>query len=288
MALSSVTIRPGRPEDAAACGAICYEAFRTIATQHGMPPDFPSVEAAVGAVAHFLAHPLLRSFVAEVDGRIVGSNFYWATAEIGGVGPITVDPSAQNASVGRQLMDAVLAQARADGSTGVRLVQAACHARSLSLYTKLGFDAREPLTLITGAPLGATLPGRAVRPARADDVAACNRLHIAIHGFAREAELREAIGRGTATIVERDGRIAGYATAIGFIDHAVGETDEEIEALIGAAPAFTGPGFLLPTRNAAVLRWCLARGLRVVQPMTLMTMGRYEAPRGAFLPSVIY
>jgi hypothetical protein len=43
--------------------------------------------------------------------------------------------------------------------------------------------------------------------------------------------------------------------------------------LIGAAPTFAGPGFLLPTRNHDVFRWCLERGLRLVKQQTLMTMG---------------
>jgi hypothetical protein len=32
----------------------------------------------------------------------------------------------------------------------------------------------------------------------------------------------------------------------------------------------------------------LLNGLRVVQPMTLMSTGLYNEPAGAFLPSVIY
>ncbi|MNT65813.1 hypothetical protein D3C72_2038220 [compost metagenome] len=61
-----------------------------------------------------------------------------------------------------------------------------------------------------------------------------------------------------------------------------------MKALIGAAPAFAGPGFLLPTRNGELLRWCLERGLRIVQPMTLMSIGLYQQPEGSFLPSVLY
>jgi len=61
-----------------------------------------------------------------------------------------------------------------------------------------------------------------------------------------------------------------------------------VEALIGAADPFAGPGFLVPTRDAPLMRWCLQSGLRVVQPMTLMTMGPYTEPRGAFLPSILY
>ena len=68
----------------------------------------------------------------------------------------------------------------------------------------------------------------------------------------------------------------------------MGETDKDVQALIAAAPSFAGPGFLLPTRNAALMRWCLQHGLRIVQPMTLMTMGPYEEPKGAVLPSILY
>ena len=61
-----------------------------------------------------------------------------------------------------------------------------------------------------------------------------------------------------------------------------------MKALVGAAQAFPGPGFLLPTRNSEVLRWCLEQGLRIVQPMTLMSLGLYNEPRGAFMPSILY
>jgi hypothetical protein len=32
----------------------------------------------------------------------------------------------------------------------------------------------------------------------------------------------------------------------------------------------------------------LNRGLRVVQPMTLMTIGLYNEPQGAYLPSILF
>jgi hypothetical protein len=87
-------------------------------------------------------------------------------------------------------------------------------------------------------------------------------------------------------VVERDGGVVGYASGSGFSHHAVAETNEDLEALLGAAPGFVGPGFLLPTRNGEVLRWCLEHGLRVVMPMTLMSTGWYQEPVGAWLPSI--
>ena len=170
----------------------------------------------------------------------------------------------------------------------MRLVQAAFHNRSLALYTKLGFDPREPLSCMQGPPLRLSIPGYAVRAATAADIAACSQLCLRVHGHTREGEVRDAIHQGMATVVEHDGRITGYTTALAFFGHTVGESNTDLKALIGAAPAFGGPGFLLPTRNADLLRWCLNHGLHIVQPLTLMSLGLYNEPRGAFLPSIAF
>jgi len=87
---------------------------------------------------------------------------------------------------------------------------------------------------------------------------------------------------------ESDGRIKAYASSIAFFGHAVGESNQDVQALISAAPEFQGPGILVPTRNAALFHWCLESGLRVVQPMTLMTTGLYNEPAGAYLPSILF
>ena len=285
---AGVSLRSGRREDASYCGRICYEAFKTIAGHHNFPEDFPSSEIATGLMDTMLSNPTVRSAVAELNGRVVGSNFVWQHPPVAGIGPITVDPESQNASIGRRLMEDALAFARDAGFQSVRLVQATYHSRSLSLYTKLGFVVREPLSTIQGPAIGAPLPGHAVRPAVENDVEACNHLCMRIHGHARGHELREAIRQGSAMVVERAGRLTGYATLVGFFGHAVAESNDDLKSLIGAAPSFPGPGFLLPSRNAEVFRWCLDNGLHVVQPLTLMSIGMYNEPAGPFLPSILY
>ena len=280
-------LRAGRSEDAETCGLICYEAFKAIADEHNFPPDFPSPEVSGGLLTSLLSRGDIYRVVAEVDGRVVGSNFLWENGTIAGVGPITIDPSAQNVAVGRRLMEDVLQRARERGFAGVRLVQAAYHNRSLALYAKLGFDTREPLSNLQGEAIEQQIPGYAVRSATEEDLAACNKVCLKVHGHDRGPELLEAIKQGTANVVEHDGRISGYTTLVGFFGHTVGESNEDLKALIGAAERFLGPGFLLPTRNSEMLRWCLERGLRIVQPMTLMSLGLYNEPRGAFMPSVL-
>lgn len=288
MAGSTASLRTVTPADAAPVGRICYTAFRTIAERHNFAPDFPDAETAIGLMEHLIARGDVHGVVAESAGRVVGSNFLWEDGEVAGIGPITIDPAAQNAGIGRMLMEAVIRRAQARGIQCVRLVQAAYHGRSLSLYSKLGFEAREPLSVLQGRALAFAIEGCDVRPARADDVAAADALCRRVHGHARSGALRAAIAQDAANVVERQGRITGYATGIGFFGHAVGETNEDLQALIAAACSFAGPGFLLPTRNAALLRWCLEHGLRIVQPMTLMTMGPYREPQGAYLPSILY
>lgn len=284
----SITLREARPQDAEACGRICYEAFHKISTDHNFPPDFRHASVPIGLLTLLFAHPGFYAVVAEDGGKIVGSNVLDERSEIAGIGPITVAPDVQNGSVGRQLMERVLERAAARRFPGVRLVQAAFHNRSLSLYTKLGFDPREPLSCMQGPPMGTTIPGYTVRAATESDRSACNDVCLRVHGHTRDGELRDAIAQGMAVVVEHGERISGYATGLAFFAHAVGETNNDLKALIASAPTFGGTGILVPTRNSDVFRWCLNNGLRVVQPMTLMSLGLYNEPQGAFLPSILY
>ena len=74
----ALTLRPGTPADAPACGEICYRAFAAIAQQHNFPPDLPSPEVGVGLASALLSRDDVYSVVAESDGRVLGSNFLWS------------------------------------------------------------------------------------------------------------------------------------------------------------------------------------------------------------------
>lgn len=284
----SVVIRRASAVDAEVCGRISFDVFTALANRHNFPPDFPAPEASIGVLSTMFSHPGFYCVVAEQDGKIIGSNCLDERSQIAGVGPITVDALAQNRAAGRALMQAVLARAAERKFAGVRLVQAAYHNRSLSLYAKLGFVVREPLSCMQGPPMKKILPGYQTRPAAPADLAACNDLCFRVHGHDRAGELQDGIQHGNAVVAERDGRVTAYASSMAFWAHAIGETNEDLKALIAAASAFQGPGIIVPTRNAELFRWCLDSGLRVVQPLTLMTMGLYNEPAGAYLPSILY
>ena len=285
---TEIRVRTAAPEDAPACGRICYEAFAAISGAHGFPCDFPGAEATTGLLSTMFSSPGVYCVVAERGGRIVGSNVLDERSVIRGVGPITIDPRAQNHGVGRKLMQAVIDRAHERGAAGIRLTQAGFHSRSLSLYALLGFDVREPLACMQGRTRERILPGCAVRSAKPGDVGACNALSQRVHGFDRGVDLAQAIEQGTARVVEREGRITGYTTHLAFFGHATAETNVDLQALIASAESFAGPGILVPSRNHVLLRWCLTNGLRVVQPLTLMSTGLYSEPSGAWLPSVLF
>lgn len=285
---TGLIVREVTPHDVEDCARIFYDAFESIAAQHSFPVEPASPGFTRFKVDEMVAGNDFAGLVAERDGALLGSVFVDERGAIAGIGPVTVDPVSQDLGVGRTLMAAALRRERERDALGIRLVQTAYHYRSLALYAKLGFVVREPLSVLQGTPPALSVPGLGIRPARADDLAACGEVCARVHGHDRNGELRDAIAAGTAAVVERPGRISGYATGFGYGWHAVAETNQDLIALLGSAEAFIGLGILVPSRNAELLRWCLSHGLALVQQSTLMTIGLYNEPAGAWLPSVVY
>src|SRR3954451_852342 len=197
----ALAIRPIMAQDAERAGQICHQAFSEIAGQQNFPSDFPDPRGAVDLMTRLAAHPGFYGIVAERDGVVVGSNFIDERGAIIGVGPITVEPGAQNAGAGTALMTHMIERAACNRAAGLRLLQSGYHARSLCLYTKLGFAVREPLVNLQGTPPAAEIAGVDVRPATETDAEACNIRCRHVHGHDRAGELRDAIAERTASIV---------------------------------------------------------------------------------------
>jgi hypothetical protein len=100
-------------------------------------------------------------------------------------------------------MDAALERAQERNFLGVRPVQAAFHNRSLSLYTTLGFDAREPLSVLQGPGLRKPIEGCTARPAWISDLEICNRVCDQVHGHDRGRGLEDTIAGASAVLRRR-------------------------------------------------------------------------------------
>lgn len=288
----AIKIRRPVDSDTPELARICYAAFCGIADQHNFPHDFAEIGVVNGFLDAFLHHPRVYGVVAEVDGKVAGSNFLDERDAIKAVGPITVDPAVQAKGVGRRLMEAVIERGQAEGAVGIRLVQDAFNRTSLSLYASLGFDVKEPLALMRGKPRNILAADVEVRPMETGDLEECAALCQKVHGFDRLNELTDTRSMFGSFVLTRGGKIKAYMAAPTFwiLNHSVAETRDDLQNLIlGAATAVNEPlSFLLPMRQAELFRWCLAEGLKIVKPMNLMAMGEYQEPRGAFLTSVGY
>jgi GNAT superfamily N-acetyltransferase len=290
---NAVRIRPAEGGDEKALGHVLQDAFTGIAERHGFATDFPSGEYAQGLAATLISAPAYRGVVAEVRGRVAGTAFVNVSDPVRGIGPVAVAPEAQGRGVGRALMEAVMEVGA--GGTGLRLTQDGFNLASLTLYTSLGFDVKEPLVLRLGRPHALERPhdGVHVRRLRESDLDACADLCNRIHGIERRAELRLGVATGLpGHVAERDGRLVAYATTVALWQraHGMAETSDDLLALLtGAAHNDQAPiALLVPTRDAALHAWCVRHRLRAVKPMNLMAHGEYQEPRGAWFPSVAY
>ena len=150
-------------------------------------------------------------------------------------------------------------------------------------------EVRGAYAALYGEPVRATLPGYEVRKATDSDEAPCNAV-VPVRSTATPARARLPRPSRVARrrVVERFGRITGYTTGVNYFAHSVGETSDDLQALIGAAADFGTPGFLVPLANTELFRWCLSHGLRVFFVLNMLTLGLYQEPQGSYMPSVGY
>ena len=282
-------IRSAVASDAAACGKILFDAFSDISRRYGFPQE-GTLDGAVKLAERILNHPECFGAVAEEDSQVVAVNFLDERDPIRSVGPIAVSPRAQGHGLGRQLMEAVLK--RVEGYPGVRLLQDAFNTRSLALFASLGFEVKEPLALVRGKPKNGPSDEFEFRRMREEDVAACETLCCAVHGFERTHELRDALADLSPFVALRHGHVAAYVSTIAPWQsaHAVAETLEGMQALLQGAASVAGEAisFALPVRQAEFFRWCLGEGFRIIKPLALMARGEYREPRGCYFPSASY
>lgn len=284
-------VRP-TPEHVPALSEILFRAFKDLFDRHGLPLDIPSVEFAAMAMNMFITRPDFYGVAARVDGEIVGSNFTSLTDAVAGVGPITVKTGLQSKGVGRALMQNVVDYALAHHGPQVRLVQDAINMVSLSLYTSIGFDVREPLVLLTMPRGNGDASVRRVTP---NDLDACDELCRRIYKVSRKNELAGCVAHGEAMALipflrERSGRIVGCVVP-GFFGFGVAETNDDLLAILTTAVPQLPPGnpnFLCPSRNADLYRRCLKSGSRAIRALHLMSIGPYGSPDGAWFPSITY
>lgn len=282
----SIELRQATAADVPELGRICYEAFKDISESHGFPSDFASAEYAQGVLGMLVQQEDVYSIAAFDGDAAKGSNFINMWGDAAGVGPVSVDLSAQGEGIGRRMMEDGIAHAREQGYESVRLCQDSFNMRSLALYASLGFDTKEPLAYLALSNAGAV--DGAIRPATKDDLPAMDELCKSIYRISRGGECAAFMNIGFPIWVLDRGHIRGYLVG-GAVGHGVAETDDDLLALLaGSGASAPDSHSFLPLRNGELYRKALAAGHRNVKVMNLMVLGPYEEPQGPFAPSVFF
>jgi ribosomal protein S18 acetylase RimI-like enzyme len=187
-ATGQLQIRPLEPADLEAAAELTAAAFGV------------DIDERAGRVRWLerLAHPLRTdtdgAFVAEGDGRVLGTAQAIRRERLWILSMLAVDPGAQSAGAGRLLLDRALDYGTA-GDAG--LIVSSSDPRALRLYGLAGFSLR-PAFHATGNLDRAKLPrpDPAVREAGVDDLEALAPISREVRGAPHTVELAYALDRG--------------------------------------------------------------------------------------------
>jgi GNAT superfamily N-acetyltransferase len=282
------TVRPIVLEDALVVGEIMASAFNEVFQRHGFAPPFPSVEAGKRLVALYAVYPEAQGFVAERNGRIVGSGFLHVRGDRAGIGPVTVDASAQGSGAGRAIMYRLLEESRQCSS--VRLTQDAFNNVSFSLYSKLGFVPRDVLL-----PLAAEDPrpqpmanAAKVRLMTADDLDEVAALDTRVTGWARRCDFDLLLGFGPHLVCERAGRMVGYLCrmaldGVDYLGPAAAEEPDDLKSLLYQAaqmPGARAARISLHASQPELVQYAMDSGYAVTHLSIYMVRGDWQPPNG--------
>ena len=184
-------------------------------------------------------HPETRPFVAEADGRIVGTSILSVNGTVGWIGTVWVDPGWRRRGIGLDLTRATIDEAEAAGCRTLVLVATEA---GRPLYERLGFEVQTWYRILQIDGLDDAPADPRVRPFRAEDVDAMAAIDAAATGEDRAHLLRAFAGAETARIVERaDGTLGGFVVRAPWGGGAtIAPRIEDAEAILHARRVASG------------------------------------------------
>jgi GNAT superfamily N-acetyltransferase len=206
---ANVVVRTLRQDELTEADRIMRTAFGTFL---GLPDPMAFMGDADYVHSRWAADPS-AALAAELDGRLVGTNFVTRWGSVGFFGPLTIEPGLWDKGIARRMLDETMAIFDRWGVAHAGLFTFGHSPKHVALYESYGFLPR----FLTSVLSLEVAPGisAAVAPASAEEIVAeCAELTGSIYpGFDVEREIRAAethkLG-GTVLVRDDDGRLAAF------------------------------------------------------------------------------
>ena len=159
------------------------------------------------------------AFAAELDGRLVGSNFTTCWGTVSFFGPLSVHPELWNQGIAQRLLESAMTQFAQWQSRHVGLFTFANSPGHAALYQRFDFWPRFVTAIMSKAPVKSTntrclLFSEATKEERQKLISECAGLTDAIYpglDVSREIRAVQAQNLGDTLLVARDSRVAAFA-----------------------------------------------------------------------------
>jgi GNAT superfamily N-acetyltransferase len=185
---------------------------------------------------HAETHP----FVAEADGRIVGTGVLSVNGSVGWIGTIWVEPAWRRQGVGMALTEATIDVAE---SAGCRTLLLVATDAGRPLYEKIGFEIQTWYRILEAPGLGDAAIDARIRRYEAADLPAMAELSMAATGEDRMHLLASFASPETATcLVADDGTLGGFVVRAPWGGGStIAPRLEDAEAILHARRVGRGP-----------------------------------------------
>ncbi len=276
--------RPARAEEIERTQELVVRSINDLTERHGFGP------MATVRPAQFQLFSLQDDpdglWVAEENGRMLGSAFSWVCGDLWFLAELFVAPDQQGRGIGNELLKRTLAHAQKSGAGTLALIAIAFNRVSQGLYIRHGMFPRLPVYSFSVAreQLLRRLQSPPLRCVPLEDTAA-HRQHLAqidarALGVSREKHHRFLINGGTAKgvlLYDRDD-CAGYAYVVdGHIGPLAVAQPDAMGAAFRTALTLAADGgsaqisAFLPGGCGAALSAAAEHGMRIAFPMVLMS-----------------
>jgi GNAT superfamily N-acetyltransferase len=213
LAVGAVSVRRLEEGQLAEADRIMRLAFGTFL---GLPDPMAFMGDADYVRTRWAADPAV-ALSAELDGRLVGTNFVTRWGSVGFFGPLTVLPELWDQGVAKALLDATMPIFKEWGVTHTGLFTFGHSTKHVALYQRYGFMPRFLTSVMAKPPAAGAARGTLLSEAADPEVvvAGCHAVTDALYpGFEVDREIR-AVQRqqlgDTVLVTDTDGSVVAFA-----------------------------------------------------------------------------